>query len=182
MGWIIGGWRILNEGEVHQALKKCINILRENEFKLQADVSTEEKNLEYGRELYEVLRAFEKDHGVNDLLEVLTAGLKIECVKNSDRITIEILLRTPSDSEDRRQLFKDMVEAWVEENPLTFSERFFRLPKISEDIADRYLDNPLEQGLKKVFGFHFQYTIMIKYEGTSLKFQGLREKLYRALR
>jgi len=183
MSWIIGGWRILNEGEVHQDLKKCINILLEHKFTLQANLMLEKKAVEYGRELYEVLRDFEKHHGVNDLLKVLTTGgLKLECNKNQDKIVIEILLRAPSDSEEREQLFKDMVSAWVEENPLTFSERFFRLPKISEDIADRYLNNPLEQSLKKIFGFHFQYKVMIKYEGTSSNFEDLRKRLYRALR
>ena len=75
-----------------------------------------------------------------------------------------------------------MIAAWVEEKPLTFSERFFRLPKITEDIADRYLDNPLEQTLKRAFGFSFRYKIVIKYEGERIDFQVLRKKLYKALR
>ncbi|MFH1519497.1 MAG: hypothetical protein ABIE75_02880 [Candidatus Omnitrophota bacterium] len=182
MAWIIGGWRILNEGEVHQVVKKCINILVENKFQLTTDLVIEQKEIEYGRELYEILRDFEKHHGVNDLLEVLTAGLKIKCLNHSNRINIEIILRTPSGSEERRQLFKDMVSAWVEENTLTFSERFFRLPKVSEDFADRYLDNPLEQTLKRTFGFHFQYKVVIKYEGDGINFERLRKKLYKALR
>lgn len=182
MKWTIGSWKILNEGEIHQAVKKCINVLVENSFKLTADLAVEKKELEYGRELYEVLRDFEKHHGVNDLLELLTKGLNIECVNNdSAGINIKILLRTPSDSEQRRQLFKDTVSAWVEQAPLTFSERFFRLPKITEDIADRYLDNPLEQTLKKTFGFHFQYKLVIKSEGESAKYEKMREKLYKAL-
>lgn len=182
MGWLIGGWRILNEGEVHQAVKKCINILVENKFSLTADLAVERKEIEYGRELYEILRDFEKRHGVNDLLEILTSGLKIEGARDADKIIIEILLRAPSDSKERQQLFKDMVSAWVEENPLTFSERFFRLPKVSEDIADRYLDNPLEQTLKRTFGFHFQYKVVIEYAGETLKLKELRKGLYRALR
>jgi len=182
MGWIIGSWKILNEGEIHQAVKKCVNVLVENNFKLIADLAVEKKEVEYGRELYEVLRDFEKHHGVNDLLELLTNGLNIECVNNDYvGINIEILLRTPSDSEQRRQLFKDTISCWVEQNPLTFSERFFRLPKITEDIADRYLDNPLEQTLKKTFGFHFRYKLIIKCEDESPKFKKLREKLYKAL-
>jgi len=182
MGWLIGGWRILNEGEVHQAVKKCINILVENKFRLTAELVAERKEIEYGRELYEILRDFEKRHGVNDLLEILTNGLKIESVRDADKIIIEILLRAPSDSQERQQLFKDMVSAWVEENPLTFSERFFRLPKVSEDIADRYLDNPLEQTLKRTFGFHFQYKVVIKYAGETPKLNELRKGLYRSLR
>jgi len=166
MGWIIGSWKILGEGEVHQAIKKCANILVENNFKLTANLIAEKKEIESGRELYEVLKDFEKHHGVNDLLDVLTNGLNIGCINNSsEKITIEVLLRTPSDSQERKQLFKDMVSAWVEQNPLTFSERFFRLPKVTEDMADRYLDNPLEQSLKKTFGFHFQYKVIIKCEG-----------------
>ncbi len=182
MGWAIGGWRILDEGEVHQVLKKCINILVENKFQLITNLPTERNKIEYGRELYEILRDFEKHHGVNDLLGILTNGLKLEGVKDSSKVTVEVLLRTPSDSEERQQLFKDMVSAWVEANPLTFSERFFRLPKIGEDIADRYLDNPLERSLKKIFGFHFQYKVMIKYEGTSSNLEDLRKRLYLALR
>lgn len=182
MGWIVGGWKILREGEVHQTLKKYINILLGHEFTLKVYFLTERKSIESGRELYEILRSFEKEHGVNDLLEVLTNGLKLECIKDQEKIIIEVLLRSPSDSEESRQLFKDTISSWVEENPLTFSERFFRLPKISEDIADRYLDNPLEKGLKKIFGFHFLYKVMIKYEGTSLNYDKLRKSLYLALR
>lgn len=183
MGWIIGDWRILDEGEVHQVLKKCINLLLENKFKLRADLIVNNRAIDHSQELYEVLRNFEKHYGVNDLLELLTgSGLKLECNKNQDKIIVEVLLRSPSDSEERSRLFKDMISGWVEENPLTFSERFFRLPNINEDIADRYLDNPLEQSLKKIFGFHFNYRIIIKYEGASLNFENLRKRLYRALR
>ena len=90
-----------------------------------------------------------------------------------------ILLRTPSDSQDSQELFKDIVVSWIEENPLSFSERFFRLPKISEDIADRYLDNPLEKLLKRKFGFHFQYKLIIQskdYNCSGLEL--IRKKLY----
>ena len=149
MGWIVGGWRILNEGEVHQALKKCIDLLLDQKFILQADLITEKKDLVYGKDPYELLRDFEKRHGVSELLEVLTKGLKLECKERHDKIIVEILLRTPSDSEESKQTFKDMISAWIKENPLTFSERFFRLPKIGEDIADRYFDNSLEQSLTR---------------------------------
>ena len=182
MGWVIGGWRILGAGEVHQVVKKCINILVEEKFTLQAHLAAERKAIEYGRELYEILREFERQHGVNDLLEALTNGLRVECSRDAERITMEIVLRTPSDSDERRQLFKEIVTAWVEENPLTLSERFFRLPKVSEDLADRYLDNPLERTLKRTFGFDFQYKAVIRYEGQSVKLQELRKKLYLALR
>jgi len=113
MGWMIGGWRILREGEVHQVFKKCINILVEEKFTLRARLGSTSKELEYGRELYEVLREFERQHGVNDLLEVLTAGLRVECSKDSERITMEILLRTPSESEDQRRLFKDIFSGML---------------------------------------------------------------------
>lgn len=182
MGWVIGGWRILREGEVHQALKKCINFLLEENFSLQADLTTETKEIQHGREFYEVLRDFERSHGVNDLIELLSNGLRIKASKNGDTVVTDVVLRTPSDSEERCGLFKDTISAWVEENPLTYSERFFRLPKISEDIADRYLDNPLEQTLKKTHGFHFQYKIVSRYEGDSENFTDLRKNLYRALR
>ncbi len=172
----------MREGEVHQALKKCINFLREENFSLQADLKTETKEVHNGREFYEILRDFERSHGVNDLLELLSNGLRIEATRNGDTVVTDVVLRTPSDSEERCGLFKDTISAWVEENPLTYSERFFRLPKVTEDIADRYLDNPLEQTLKKTHGFHFQYKIVSRYEGDSENFTDLRKNLYRALR
>lgn len=189
MGWIIGDWRILKEGEVDQVLKKCIKLLLKHKFTLRADLIVEKRAIaidsrpiEYRRALYEILRNFERRHGVNNLLEVLTAGgLKLKCNNNQDEIIIEVLLRTPSDSEESSRLFKDMVTEWIEQNTLTFCQRFFRLPKIREDVVDRYLDNPFERSLKKIFGFHFQYKVMIKYEGTSLNFEDLRKRLYRAL-
>jgi hypothetical protein len=155
--------------------------LKEN-WVLNVDLKFEKKRLEYGRELYEILRDYEKSHGVNDLLALLATGLKISCEKNSNKkLEMLILFRTPSDSGENEELFKEMIISWVEENPLSFSERFFRLPKVSEDIADRYLDNPLEQALKRKFGFHFLYKLIIKCEKDGPDIELLRKKLYRTI-
>lgn len=183
MGWVIGGWRIFEEGTVHQALKKCVNVLLESGMRIEADLLTEKKPIEYGRGVFEALNEYEKKHGVDDLLEILIKGLKVKCFRDEElQIQIGVILRLPSDSQEHMELFKDMVTAWVEENPMTYCERYFRLPKITEDIADRYLDNPLEQTLKKTFGFHFNYKITITSSRETPKLEELRKKLYRALR
>ncbi len=183
MSWAIGGWRIFEEGTVHQALKKCINVLLESGMRIEVDLPTEKKPVEYGRGVFEILDEYEKKHGVSDLLEILTKGLNIKCFKDKElRIQIAVILRLPSDSQEHMDLYQDMVTAWVEENPMTYCKRFFRLPKITEDIADRYLDNPLEQTLKKTFGFHFHYKITIACPLETPQLEELRKNLYRALR
>lgn len=181
MSWIIGKWRILKEGEIHQVIKKCINVLLKDEWDVNVCLKTETRKLGYGRELYELLRDYEKSHGISNLLELLIDGLRLEFKKDDTKIIeMAILLRTPSDSQDSQELFKDIVVSWIEENPLSFSERFFRLPKISEDIADRYLDNPLEKLLKRKFGFHFQYKLIIQSKDDNRSGLELliRKKLY----
>jgi len=114
---------------------------------------------------------------------LLTKKLDIECTaEKNQRIDIKVLLRTPSDSDENRALFEHMVIEWVEQNPLSFCERFFRLPKITEDVIDRYGDCTLEQALKRVFGFRFVYKIIIDCKDDSPALENLRKKLYRALR
>jgi len=182
MEWKIGGWKILGEGEVHQALKKCINILLKNQMKLVVKFLDYDSKIEHGKEVYEILKDFERLHGINDLLEILTDGLTLECKRNSETLEIKILMRAPSDSEEHKKLFKDMIVAWVDQNSLTFSERFFRLPKITEDIADRYLDNPLEKTLNKTFGFNFNYKIIVECKKYTPFLEVLRKKIYQAMR
>lgn len=181
MSWKLGGWQIYDEGPVHQTMKKCINILIDHGFTVGVDLAGEKKRLEYGKHLFETMMAYEKSHGLNDLLEILTQGLTLECTKDNKKIGIEVLLRTPSDSEENKELFKSMIIDWVEQNPLTFCERFFRLPKITEDIADRYLDCPLEQSLSRIFGFNFRYKIVIEFKQEAPELEGLRKKLYKSL-
>ncbi|MCK4401472.1 hypothetical protein KAW08_04130 [bacterium] len=182
MDWTIGEWKILKEGEIHQSLKKCINLLLKHEMSLTLKFDSKGEEIKYGREIYEFLRTFEKEHGVKDLLKVLASGLNMEAKKGEEEIEIKTIMRIPSVSEERQELFMDVITAWVEENALTFSERFFRLPKISEDIADRYLDNPLEQTLKRTFGFHFQYKLIITCKRSTSKLEGLRKELYPVVR
>ncbi len=183
MAWRIGQWQEYEEGTIHQTLKKCINILIESGFNVHVDLPGEKKKIEYGKQLYETLLTYEKKHGLNDLLEILTKRLEIECAgKEGQKLDIRVLLRTPSDTEENKDLFKHMVIEWVEQNPLSFCERFFRLPKITEDVIDRYGDCTLEQSLKRVFGFKFTYMIIIACETDSPALEHLRKKLYRALR
>lgn len=183
MAWRIGQWQEYEEGEIHQTLKKCINIFIEDGFSVYVDLAGEKKKIEYGKHLYETLLTYEKTHGLNDLLEILTKRLEILCSKEAGQnLDIRVLLRTPSDTEENKDLFKSMVVEWVEQNPLSFCERFFRLPKITEDMLDRYGDCTLEQALKRVFGFKFMYMVIIDSKSDSPALETLRKKLYRALR
>ncbi len=102
-------------------------------------------------------------------------------LKKNCEIDLRLLLRSPEESQEKVELFKEMVTCWVKEDKLTFTERFFRLPKIFEDIADRYLDNPLEQVLRKTFGFHFKYKLIITSPNDSVDSQKLREALYKII-
>lgn len=183
MGWTIGAWRILGEGQVHQSLKKCLNIVLASSADVTIDnAAMLERQVRGGREVYEALRQHEKIYGTRELLKVLSEGLKITCTKQgSGTITFTVLLRTPSVSAEQAGLYKDMIGEWVEADPMPFTDRFFRLPKITEDVADRYLDNPLEKSLKQTFGFDFQYKILIHGENDYPDVEPLRKKLYQTL-
>lgn len=182
MIWKLGDWQIYDEGEIHQKSKKCINILLDEGYSLSVILDEKTIALDHGKHLFEVLCDFEKSHGTNDLVEILTNGMWFEARKNGTIIKLRILLRQPSVSEDQARLFKDMVSHWVDESPLTFTERFFRLPKITEDPTDRYLDNPLEKALQRTFGFDFKYKLSIRAEHTSAEIEEIRRKIFKVLR
>lgn len=183
MAWKIGAWRAYDEGQVHKVLKNCVDILLDRGMTVSASMGREERKLEHGEGLYEMLLSYEKEHRVGDLLEVLAQGPHIACTRNGvSAIDIMVQLRVPSDSEENRKLFKDIVVTWVDKNSLTFTERFFRLPKLTEDIVDRYLDNPLEKSLTRMFGFHFTYRVIIESKNSLPDLSELRKTLYRVLR
>lgn len=183
-GWTIGKWQMYDEGEIHQILKKAITLLLDEKYEISVLLGNEIQKLEYGRRLFEILHDYEKSRGTSDIVDILGRGLEIKCSKENEEnnIVIKTQMRLPSDSYEHMDLFKDMVVAWVEQNTLCFVERFFRLPKITEDIADRYLDNPLEKSLQRTFGFHFKYKIKVQCEKSSPKLEILRKKIYQVLR
>lgn len=132
---------------------------------------------------FEILKDYETRDGVEVLLNTLTQGRVRIRALHSDGwdLTLSILLRCPEDSEDQVSMFKDMIVNWVKEDRLTFCERFFRLPKFSEDISDRYLDNPLEHMLRKKFGFHFSYKLLVFSMGHEAESTEIRGGLHRVL-
>jgi len=185
MAWTIGNWQEFKEGEIHQVLRRSIKLLEDNGFSLKVDFITEKKKLPSQKPeggLFEILKEYEQEKGVGVLLEVLIRGLVILKAKKNDLlINLQLFLRSPQDSEKNIELFKEIIANWVKEDKLTFTERFFRLPKITEDLADRYLDNPLEQVLRKTFGFHFKYKLTISSLVDSPESQKLREALYKII-
>ena len=184
MSWTIGTWSIMGEGQVHQSLKKCLNIVLADNTDATIDATPPLRTqIKAGREVYEAIRKYERKYGARDLIGVLSEGLEIKCSKqNGEAITLTVMLRLPSASAEQADLYRDMISEWVEADPMLFTDRFFRLPKITEDVADRYLDNPLEKSLKQAFGFDFQYKILIHGENGTTDQEPIRKKLYQALR
>lgn len=185
MGWRIGDWQDFKEGQIHQVTKRCVRLLHDNGFSTEVDFATEKKKIHFGKPeggFFEILKEYEQDKGIAVLLEVLIRGVVIlKAKKKNCEIDLRLLLRGPEESQEKVELFKEMITSWVKEDSLSFTERFFRLPKICEDIADRYLDNPLEQVLRKTFGFHFKYKLIISSPDDSLESQRLRETLYKII-
>lgn len=183
MSWTIGAWSILKEGQVHRSLKKCLNIVLASDANININSPTLVQKISDDRAVYEAIREYEGKYGTKALLDMLSEGLKITCKKGDDSaINFTVLFRTPSASQEQAEFYREMVAEWVESDPMMFTDRFFRLPKITEDMADRYLDNPLEKSLKQAFGFDFQYKIIIESENGSPKLEPLRKKLYGALK
>ncbi|MDO9540740.1 MAG: hypothetical protein Q7J98_00250 [Kiritimatiellia bacterium] len=185
MSWEIGHWHKLKEGQVNRAIDICIEILWDNKFDIEIQIDEEAKRLrssEPGHGFFETLVAYERSQGISVLLEHLMQGdIVVRARKDECEIRLQLLLRAPENSEDNRKEFKEMIVDWVKEDSLLFCERFIRLPKINEDIMDRYLDNPLEQVLRKRFGFHFEYKLIISSPRDSAGSFRIREILYKAL-
>jgi len=182
MAWRLGEWKVYYEGEVHQVTKKILMTLWDKGFKTVADFRTERKEiLPKDKGLFEVLLNYEKEKGISELLGLLTKGLKIKATKDGQWLDLALYMSSPEESEEKRRLFKGAIIEWVENDELTFSQRFFRFPKISEDFADRFLDNPLEKMLKKTFGFNFRYKVLIHCRTDSKELQKLRSPLYKIL-
>lgn len=182
MSWTIGAWSILKEGRVHQSLKKCLNIVLASDADVNIDSPTLVQEVSDDRTVYEAIRTYEGKYGAKALLDMLSEGLKITC-KGGDGsvINFTVLFRTPSASQEQANLYREMIAEWVESDPMMFTDRFFRLPKITEDMAARYLGNPLAKSLKQAFGFGFQYKIIIERENGNPGLEPLRKKLYGAL-
>ena len=186
MSWKIGRWREYAEGEIHRTLKRCLAVLTSQGFSVEVDFGVEKKPVEASAKeggVFELLQAYEKQHGVAVLLELLTRDVvNIQATKDSDlTINMELILRCPEDSDQQVETFKEIVANWVKEDQLTFCERFIRLPKISEDAMDRYLDNPLEQVLRKTFGFHFKYKLLISSPANSPESEAVRQALWKII-
>ena len=182
MGWRIGDWQDFEEGQIHQITKRCVRLLHDKGFSMEVDFAMEKKKIHFGRPeggFFEILKEYEQDKGIAVLLGVLICGVVIlKAKKNNCEIDLQLLLRNPEESQEKAELFKAMIISWVKEDTLSFTERFFRLPKICEDITDRYLDNSLEQVLRKTFGFHFKYKLIISSPEDSVESRKLREALY----
>lgn len=185
MSWRMGDWQVYKEGQIHQVIKRCVRLLHVNGFSVEADFATERKKINLQKPeggFFEILKEYEQNKGVSVLLEVLVRGVvMLKAKKKNCEINLRLLLRAPEDSQEKVELFKEIINSWVKEDKLSFTERFFRLPKISEDIADRYLNNPLEQVLRKTFGFHFEYKLIIESPNDSSEAQKLREALYKII-
>jgi len=185
MGWRMGDWHDFKEGQIHQITKRCVRLLHDNGFSMEVNFAMGKKKIHFGRPeggFFEILKEYEQDKGIAVFLEILICGVVIlKAKKNNCEIDLRLLLRAPEESQEKVELFKAMTSSWVKEDSLSFTERFFRLPKIYEDIADRYLDNSLEQVLRKTFGFHFRYKLTISSSNDSVDSQKLREALYKII-
>ncbi|MBU1858253.1 MAG: hypothetical protein KKC28_14845 [Verrucomicrobia bacterium] len=185
MRWEIGHWHKLKEGQVNKAINICIGILWDNKFDIEIQIDEEAKRLrssEPDHGFFETLVAYERSKGISVLLEHLMKGdIVVRAKKDECEIRLQLLLRAPENSDDNRKEFKEMIVDWVKEDGLLFCERFIRLPKINEDIINRYLDNPLEQVLRKRFGFHFEYKLIISSPCDSTDSLNLRKILYKVL-
>ncbi len=131
---------------------------------------------------FEGMMAFERGWGVKALLKLLFKGeLGLRAERRDVALEFRIYLRIPEDRERKVVEFKNMIAEWVSADKLTFSERFFRLPNMSEDVASRYFENPLEHQLRKTFGFHFKYKVIISSASDCAESHEIRAVLYKML-
>jgi len=156
MNPIIGLWNTYNRGEVYSTLDRLISYLVRRGVKIKSTFNEARSPIKSTEELFDQLKDFEKKQGTRKLLDVLIAGLELTCEDSKKiRTKINILLRAPERSTEDLKVFRSMVANWVENSDLTFMERFF---KSSQAL---FLHTPLERGLKRKFGYVFQYKVLI---------------------
>jgi len=156
MNSIVGLWDTFNRGEITSALERLFNYLTKSKSQVKTILKGDELIIKDAQQLFHELKSIEKKHGVRKLIDVLISGLELTCKqqeKNTSKVTI--LLRTPQGNPKDLEIFKNMITSWVETSDLSFMERFF---KSSQAL---FLHTPLERGLKRKFGFQFQYKILI---------------------
>ncbi len=156
MNSIVGLWDTFNRGEVYSALERLFSYLTKNKSQVKTIINGNELIIKDAEQLFNELKILEIKHGVRELIDVLIAGLELTSEqqgKNDSKVTI--LLRTPQGNPKDLEIFRNMVTSWVETSDLLFMERFF---KSSQAL---FLHMPLERGLKRKFGFRFQYKILI---------------------
>ena len=160
MNSIIGLWTTYNRGEIYSALDRLLSNLAGRGFKIGSSFAGEELVIKNAADLFEQLKALEKRAGISKLLDILINGLELTCVENNKgmRTKINILLRAPERNPGDLEVFRSMVSNWVENNELTFMDRFFK------SLQALFLHTALERGLRRRFGFGFQYKILITQE------------------
>ncbi len=171
------------EGEVHQILKRCLNLIWEHGYSasiILPDGKAELKPNPMG--LFEFIREYEEEKGLAALLDLLLKCLRIVIADDkARRFEIRLVMGAPEESKERKALFKDVICSWVEKDELSFSQRFFRFPKVSEDFLGRFLENSLEIVLRKTFGFHFKYKIIVRCQNEAAELEPMRKSLYKIL-
>jgi hypothetical protein len=156
---INGLWNNYRQGEVYGTLDAIINGLVKKGYRLRLDSIDLEKKITGGEELFRTLRDYEEKKGLEKLLELFYRGLKLEAVKGEGiKVDIEIYLRMPEESEDRRNLFKEMIANWFVNQEISFSEKFFKQSQV------KFLPHRLERVLKRSFGFQINYKILMVFK------------------
>ena len=162
MSSIIGLWNTYHRGEVYSALDRLLRYSVKSGFQIKSMFSGVESPIKSAEHLFNQLKDFEKKEGVRKLLDILTSGLELTYEQKGEvRSKTHILLRTPEGKPEDLKAFKSMIANWVENSDLSFMERFF------ESSQPLFLHTPLERGLKRKFGFRFQYKILVTQEGES---------------
>ena len=184
MNSISGLWNNYRQGEVYRALEAIIDGLVKRGYHIHASSIGPKKRIASGQEFLQMMKGYEQKQGLENLLELFWRGLGLEAIKgkearpvrdktpktsalpsagisNGIKVSIEVYLRMPEESEDRRNLFKEMIVNWFASQKITFSEKFFKHSR------EKFLPHQLEMALKRSFGFQFNYKILMSFEETA---------------
>ena len=157
---ILGLWNTYHRGEISSALEKLFRDLRHRGYQLESQLAGQRSFITNAEDLVTRLKELEQRQGVRSLLELFSAGVEVACThRNRTQMTIHVLLRVPDRQPGDPADFRSLVANWVENNERTFMDRCF------QSAQPLFLHTPLERGLKRRFGFRFQYKILMTHEG-----------------
>lgn len=156
---MIGIWNSYARGEVYSTLTSLLNRFLKHGISMHIALGNTDFVVDSHDDLMNAFVRCEKEAGLKSLLDELERGVKLsgQDPVTSHKNTVILLMHFPEDrGESKRRVFKDMIIEEIKAEGVLFSEKYFKHPKT------KLVSSPIERALKKMFGFQFEYKILVE--------------------